>query len=990
MLVGDSILAYIREFIAKKKDFEKKLVQLKVTGPPNDIRHAWLYFKYIVTEAQPDGNEFLPEWNWWTNQGRQENEPQSLFVPTMDPALTGRDREPISRTGPPNAGAPGAGLSDSNMANQLGVNSNLPNAPLIGRQAIIKPESAEQAADNAIPFENPGNPNPFPFFNDEDLVNQNGEPVEELPPLPRPHPFSPPSDSEEFPPYPDLGPPYSPPAWQDDFPFNAQSDDEIREEREIKQKRNDNLRAKHQEQSDSLLNRVNTVDPSELVPQAVKLHGQGFESELRAEEEIQNLNSAVRSERQNLNPSIITNEDRLREDHADFRGAVPLTLRELELQKKNRHLKDKLRTIRADSRIAVSTVERERDYYRKSLQDKNTADQAAIGLQKTIVDREKEVENYLRQIGELKETIKTLNTDKTGLRDEIDRKRKDQETKEAQLRLTHEQQLKDKEKEWEDREEDVLERSREMAKEFAELRNLYKEDNTRFNEIIASKEAELTQLVGQLKTTQERLEKAEESARKNFFPNIRNLHTEEKLRRAEEQLYKTTQRIQELEGQLAELRNLVNPNPNENPNPNRIAELERNLEQLRSQLKKEREIPGTLKKLHKEESEKFAQREKELRETLNKVRDRNYQIENELTELKKPGISKEQASTGVQLIGELKKGAEREEELQIQKKKLEEEKGTMKEGQKTQFKKAVEESTQSTQSIYPKIRTVEEGIQQEKRVEKIVSNVNPPPEHVGIIRSLAQGVVSAASNSIGSLLGRQSNELDSTQGTYNKETREFVQSSPSSPPESDQVHQFKGHGSVNPVPTSRAPLPAERSAMDVLLSKDFIELARDQPEQALRIVLMNIENKKLNTSAINEVRMNIRANKLNKTMSPWEIEFLKHLDPVIQDAVNVLHSRKRKSGIGSVPVVPLTSKSPNQNSPPPPKRKKETKQEKEPESEPQPQPQSEPESGSEPENPTPPTLRRSTRVKKEPIKVKEQKETEEEMARMKKGEKKKN
>lgn len=642
-----------------------------------------------------------------------------------------------------------------------------------------------------------------------------------------------------------------------------------------------------------------------------------------------------------------------------------------------------MRTIQADSRKAVSDLEKERDILKEKLVDKERADRAAINLQKTIVDREKHVENYLREIGELKETIRLLNTDKTGLRNDIDRKRKEQEAKEAILKVTHEDQLKEKEKEWEDRRKDLMDevkkRALAMAEEYAGMQSRYVEDANQYNALMAEKEAELAQLHGQLNIAHERVKKAEKYLSTNFFPDIiqRNTVGEEKLRRAEEQLSQTTQRVRELQAQLDAIRI---PNPNENPNPNRRPDLEREVEKLRSQLQKEKEIPQTLKKLHQTETEKFAKREKELLATLEKVRDRNYKLETQLEELQKPGISPQHAAAGVQLTGELKKGAEKEKELEIQKKKLEEEKRTMNENQKTEFKKAVDKSTESTQSSRTQIRSVNQEIEKEKKVEEM-----------GVPRTVAQGLINLVANSITGLLGRQSDEMESTQGAYNKETQEFVQSSPSSPPESDQAHRFMGHGTVNPVPTSRAPIPAERTAMDALVSPEMMNVARDQPKEALRIVLDNIANGKLNIHAINTLRDEVRARKENNKLTRSDTEFLKILDPVLEQAVEALYPI-HLTRTSSLPVVPLRNE--NENSPPQIRKKKEpesvpvTVPESESESESLPAPESETE-----EIPKPVTkkqkqssaspIRRSTRPRTEPIKVKEHKETEKILAKQK-------
>lgn len=147
MLIGDSILAYIREFIGKKKDFEKKLVQLKITGPPMTIEHAWLYFKYIVTEADPEGTEFLPEWNWWLDPdpNKTGNNRYIRFGPNFI------DEQPIIRDGPPNAGAPGPQPPRDASVNQLQINDLNRNANVQGDGAVIQPDDAAEAAAEAAP-----------------------------------------------------------------------------------------------------------------------------------------------------------------------------------------------------------------------------------------------------------------------------------------------------------------------------------------------------------------------------------------------------------------------------------------------------------------------------------------------------------------------------------------------------------------------------------------------------------------------------------------------------------------------------------------------------------------------------------------------------------------------------------------------------------------------------------------------------------------------
>lgn len=177
MLVGESIIVYIREFIGKKKDFEKKLVQLKVTGPPMNIEHAWLYFKYIVTEADPDGMEYLPEWNWWTNPDEQKNKPNQMWVERMD----GDGEDHISRTGPPNAGAPGPQPAPQSMDAELQVDSSLPESTLVGLPSLPLSTTPEEAAERATPFLSPGSSYREMVAPTNSLVDEDLQPFFSLP-----------------------------------------------------------------------------------------------------------------------------------------------------------------------------------------------------------------------------------------------------------------------------------------------------------------------------------------------------------------------------------------------------------------------------------------------------------------------------------------------------------------------------------------------------------------------------------------------------------------------------------------------------------------------------------------------------------------------------------------------------------------------------------------------------------------------------------------
>lgn len=142
MLTGDSIIAYIRSFVDRKKDFQTNLAALKCLGPPQDIETAWLYFKYVVTEQQDDGLQFLPEFNWWLNPKIQEQTGR-VYVEDINRPGFG---VPVSRTGPPNAGYPGPPLTLETPPEdqiQQAVESQAPDAP---RLANIPDETAAALA----------------------------------------------------------------------------------------------------------------------------------------------------------------------------------------------------------------------------------------------------------------------------------------------------------------------------------------------------------------------------------------------------------------------------------------------------------------------------------------------------------------------------------------------------------------------------------------------------------------------------------------------------------------------------------------------------------------------------------------------------------------------------------------------------------------------------------------------------------------------------
>ncbi len=76
-LHGKSIDIYIRSLADSKMNLTNTLTKMRA-AIPNDIYDAWLYYKYIVREAELNPEDFfLPDFNKWTNQPPNPNDPRS-------------------------------------------------------------------------------------------------------------------------------------------------------------------------------------------------------------------------------------------------------------------------------------------------------------------------------------------------------------------------------------------------------------------------------------------------------------------------------------------------------------------------------------------------------------------------------------------------------------------------------------------------------------------------------------------------------------------------------------------------------------------------------------------------------------------------------------------------------------------------------------------------------------------------------------------------
>lgn len=108
------VAAYLEQFIDMKIQIQKILAQMKAF-PPKNLKEAWLYFKYIVMEYEIDGNEYLPEWNWWTDPRDWNSDKARLGsvsireeIPGSNPVRFKKYEEEVKRTGPLNKGDPGS------------------------------------------------------------------------------------------------------------------------------------------------------------------------------------------------------------------------------------------------------------------------------------------------------------------------------------------------------------------------------------------------------------------------------------------------------------------------------------------------------------------------------------------------------------------------------------------------------------------------------------------------------------------------------------------------------------------------------------------------------------------------------------------------------------------------------------------------------------------------------------------------------------------
>lgn len=83
-LVGPEINEYLRIFCEKKIDFQTKLTKLGL-APPYTIGEAYLYFKYLLCKQTPLDEEYLTDFNYWTNPSLFNNQNKNKNLNNTDP-----------------------------------------------------------------------------------------------------------------------------------------------------------------------------------------------------------------------------------------------------------------------------------------------------------------------------------------------------------------------------------------------------------------------------------------------------------------------------------------------------------------------------------------------------------------------------------------------------------------------------------------------------------------------------------------------------------------------------------------------------------------------------------------------------------------------------------------------------------------------------------------------------------------------------------------
>lgn len=181
-LTGKSINAYLHSFVDSKMDFQTKLAKLKLF-PPQTIGEAWLYYKYIVCKKEPLDEDYLSDFNYWTNPAYyQEGVNNALFDragAAVDPVTNQpyANAVPAGETGIPSQ--PGMrdpayvpkNVQTAGHPGTVGVVSTL-TSPLMDAGICVADQVVAGNPSALNPPESPTKPSPIPTANANDVSFQ--------------------------------------------------------------------------------------------------------------------------------------------------------------------------------------------------------------------------------------------------------------------------------------------------------------------------------------------------------------------------------------------------------------------------------------------------------------------------------------------------------------------------------------------------------------------------------------------------------------------------------------------------------------------------------------------------------------------------------------------------------------------------------------------------------------------------------------------------
>lgn len=92
-LVGKEFDVYVSQYVLSKMKFKTEITALYVKGPPQNLRDAWIWFKYIICQKPPPDQDYLHEFNWWTDLEFQ----QPSVQPNAQTSQYATDFDPVTR-----------------------------------------------------------------------------------------------------------------------------------------------------------------------------------------------------------------------------------------------------------------------------------------------------------------------------------------------------------------------------------------------------------------------------------------------------------------------------------------------------------------------------------------------------------------------------------------------------------------------------------------------------------------------------------------------------------------------------------------------------------------------------------------------------------------------------------------------------------------------------------------------------------------------------